>query len=164
MYNTGQFFNMHWDPMEEEGNKLNRLTTIFAILEDNCDDCGTQFPNIAIDWSNEDPAWCETMIDCTKELLTFPPKVGNAVFWRNRKDDGTIHEKALHAGLPTKNGTKMGLNIWTGNQPEETSDLYEWPEGTWDEEVSADLSNPDTIFQATPEPTSPVVPETVSQE
>lgn len=119
MYQAGQQYTSHFDPIHGDGG-TDRITTIFAILEDSCagehGHCGTQFPSILIDWKNEDPRWCE-VVDCNETALTIRPRSGNAVFWRNRRDDDSIHPKALHAGLPIQEGDKIGLNIWTGGKP-----------------------------------------------
>jgi prolyl 4-hydroxylase len=62
-----------------------------------------------------DEKWCE-FIDCDEPWdagVTFKPITGNAVFWKNLKEDGQGHQKTLHAGLPVTSGMKTGLNIWT---------------------------------------------------
>jgi len=108
-YTQNQEYRGHYD----WGIKNMRETTIFGILEANCDECGTQFPALAIDWSKEDPRWCE-IVECQMpHALTFKAIVGNAIFWRNLRRDGTGDRKTVHAGLPVRNGTKLGLNIWT---------------------------------------------------
>lgn len=58
-------------------------------------------------------------------MLTIKPKRGNAVYWRNLKDDGMADMRAVHSGLPLKEGSKMGLNIWTrnGGLPKELREL-----------------------------------------
>lgn len=90
-----------------------RVTTFFAILDDNCGEgCGTRFPRIMIDWQQESREFCK-FVDCDESMLTFKPQVGNAVFWKNMREDGSIHEDTLHTGLPVVSGTKIGLNIWT---------------------------------------------------
>lgn len=118
-YQAGQQYTPHLDPVSGDDG-TDRVTTIFAILADSCDGgggrCGTQFPEVLIDWAAEDPRWCE-VVDCAEKALTIRPRAGNAVFWRNRRDDGSIHPKALHAGLPIQGGVKVGLNIWTDGEP-----------------------------------------------
>ncbi|KAK1570071.1 uncharacterized protein LY79DRAFT_594541 [Colletotrichum navitas] len=93
-------------------NRTDRATTIFAILDESCGSkCGTMFPRIKINWTNQDGTWCD-YVDCDSETLTIKPKPGNAIFWRNRRDDNSIHPNSLHAGLPLHKGTKLGINIW----------------------------------------------------
>ncbi|KAJ0107093.1 2OG-Fe(II)oxygenase [Diaporthe amygdali] len=91
MYQAGQQYMPHWDPLSGDEGK-DRLTTIFAILADSCDGehdrCGTQFPGILIDWTAEDSRW-------------------------NRKDDVSVHPKPIYAGEPILESVKIGLNIWT---------------------------------------------------
>lgn len=47
--------------------------------------------------------------------VTFKPLAGNAAYWENFRPDGTGRgwDETWHAGLPVKEGTKVGLNIWT---------------------------------------------------
>lgn len=47
--------------------------------------------------------------------VIFKPLAGNAVYWENFRPDGTGRgwDETWHAGLPVKQGTKVGLNIWT---------------------------------------------------
>lgn len=47
--------------------------------------------------------------------VIFKPLAGNAVYWENFRPDGTGRgwDETWHAGLPVKEGTKVGLNIWT---------------------------------------------------
>lgn len=47
--------------------------------------------------------------------VVFKPLAGNAVYWENFRPDGTGRgwDETWHAGLPVKQGTKVGLNIWT---------------------------------------------------
>ncbi|KAJ0160256.1 putative prolyl 4-hydroxylase 3 [Colletotrichum tanaceti] len=126
-YVSGQEYMPHYDVLstkpppphgeEDDGseNATERLSTMFVILEDSCGThCGTQFPQIAIDWASEDPGWCE-FVDCMERRLTFPPRAGNAIFWKNLREDGSLHEDTLHAGLPLQHGAKVGLNIWMRN-------------------------------------------------
>lgn len=47
--------------------------------------------------------------------VVFKPLAGNAVYWENFRPDGTGRgwDETWHAGLPVKEGIKVGLNIWT---------------------------------------------------
>jgi hypothetical protein len=95
---------------------MNRITTLFAILEADCRECGTTFPKIAIDWKNEDTRWCDVM-DCgDTEHLTTKPVLGSALFWKNLHADGEGDSRVLHAGLSVKSGVRVGLNIWSRTQ------------------------------------------------
>ncbi|RDW84260.1 hypothetical protein BP6252_01850 [Coleophoma cylindrospora] len=126
-YVKGQQYKAHLDLLWSDltaQHHVDRNTTIFAILDDNCTDCGTQFPNIHVDLSATHQKWCEFM-DCTKSVLTVKPKKGNAVFWKNLLDDGMADMRSVHSGLPLTEGSKMGLNIWTrnGGFPKELREL-----------------------------------------
>ncbi|KAH8728903.1 hypothetical protein GQ44DRAFT_737119 [Phaeosphaeriaceae sp. PMI808] len=118
-YKAGQEFKPHWDHIQNAAipeNTTQRITTIFAVLEASCDECGTRFPLISIDWSKEDQRWCQ-FVDCTDtEGITIKPIPGNALFWKNLNSTGGGDSRTLHAGLPPVTGTKTGLNIWTESE------------------------------------------------
>lgn len=111
-YEQGQEYLPHFDWFTENSKTTDRLSTFFVILEADCVDCGTQFPDLDIDWRHQDPRWC-TYMDCTQEVLTTRNIVGSALYWVNLNATGHGREDMLHAGLPLSNGTKIGLNIWT---------------------------------------------------
>lgn len=112
-YQKSQEYRAHFDWGVKSAYKSERDTTFFGILQADCKHCGTQFPEIAIDWSRENPKWCD-FVECEDtEMLTFKAIEGSAVFWRNLDEAGRGDRRVLHAGLPVKNGTKIGLNIWT---------------------------------------------------
>lgn len=114
-YKSGQQFKPHWDHYQDQPvpiNKSQRLTTIFAILDASCSECGTRFPNLLVDWSKEDSRWCQ-FVDCNSTEITIRPIPGNAIFWKNLNVSNEGDYRTLHAGLPPLNGTKVGLNIWT---------------------------------------------------
>ncbi|KFY13280.1 hypothetical protein V491_06463 [Pseudogymnoascus sp. VKM F-3775] len=112
-YKEGQEYRAHYDWGVASEFKAERESTIFGILEGDCEKCGTQFPKIAIDWTKEDPRWCD-FVECDiLDALTFKATAGSAVFWKNLHVDGTGDLRTFHAGLPVGKGTKLGLNIWT---------------------------------------------------
>ncbi|KAJ0162661.1 Prolyl 4-hydroxylase 5 [Colletotrichum tanaceti] len=124
-YRAGQKFEPHWDhdqiaPPEDESRQAlteaesrQRLTTIFAVLEASCEECGTRFPSLSVDWEQEDRRWCR-FVDCEdKEGITVRAIPGNALFWKNFNSSNGGDERTLHAGLPPETGVKTGLNIWT---------------------------------------------------
>ncbi|KAH8896361.1 hypothetical protein GQ53DRAFT_819468 [Thozetella sp. PMI_491] len=111
-YQEGQEYRPHFDWIPEGEVDFNRFSTIFAILEASCDDCGTQFPEIDVDWTKRDKEWCE-YLDCSQNVLTTKNINGSALFWRNLDDDLRGRLDTMHSGLPAKGGFKIGLNIWT---------------------------------------------------
>ncbi|KAM0284406.1 hypothetical protein ACHAQH_001982 [Verticillium albo-atrum] len=50
-----------------------------------------------------------------KQGVVFKVIPGNAVYWENFRPDGSRRgwEETWHAGLPVKEGVKVGLNIWS---------------------------------------------------
>jgi prolyl 4-hydroxylase len=114
-YETNEAFRPHYDWFAEPEENP-RLSTIFGYLE--CDECvggSTQFPNLGGRFSAK---WC-AFVDCESEDaaaadgIGFKPLVGNAVFWMNYYANGTGHPGVLHAGMPVRQGRKIGLNIMT---------------------------------------------------
>lgn len=111
-YQPGQQYRIHYDWFPRPNPRsMNRFSSFFAILEADCENCGTAFPKIEL--ADElDPRWCDA-VDCTKSHFTSINRPGGAIFWRNLDDWGVPRTDVLHAGLPAINGTKFGLNIWT---------------------------------------------------
>lgn len=119
-YGPSEHFRLHndWGRKSPAGHE--RTTTFFAFLRADCDQCGTHFPHLAVDWSTRgsDEDWCR-LVECAslKNGTVFRPMEGSAVFWRNLDDDGVGDARVLHAGLPPEMGEKTGLNIWTREGP-----------------------------------------------
>lgn len=112
-YEQGQQFKPHYDwTTSPEGKVTDREATIFAFIDQTCDDCGTAFPTVSVDWSKKSRLWCE-FFDCGMEYLLSKPLRGSALYWRNVDSEGKGHPKTLHAGLPVSKGYKAGVNIWT---------------------------------------------------
>ena len=83
-----------------------------------CEGGGTNFPRLEMP---EDRRWCE-FIECPGESrgkdrpedgVTFRVRKGAAVFWTNFDADGRGYKETIHAGMPVRSGTKIGLNIWS---------------------------------------------------
>jgi prolyl 4-hydroxylase len=87
-----------------------------VYLEDGCEGGGTHFPRLK---GREDERWCE-FLECggdgDRDGVTFKPRKGAAVFWRNFDEDGKGYKETVHAGMPVTKGTKIGLNIWSWYQ------------------------------------------------
>lgn len=114
-YEEGQQYKPHFDwtaVTENNESKVDRISTFFVTLEANCTTCGTSFPRLQYDWEQEDIQLCR-YVECGQSSLVVKPIPGSALFWRNIHQNGTGDILTLHAGLPVKNGIKVGLNIWT---------------------------------------------------
>lgn len=110
-YHENGFFSYHHDQFPSPRNRLNRYSTFNVFLQGDCTGGGTHFPRIP---RPADSAWCK-YIDCesSEPGVIFKPIAGSAVFWVNTRDDGSGYEETLHAGMPVKSGTKVGMNIWS---------------------------------------------------
>ncbi|KAH8585778.1 2OG-Fe(II) oxygenase family oxidoreductase [Bisporella sp. PMI_857] len=102
--------NKTWNPaMPHRPN--NRLGSIFAYLEDDCDGGETYFPNVqgvSEDADGEKFSTTESGFG-----LLVKPRRGNAVFWNNLHSNGSGDSRTAHAGMPVRRGTKIGINIWS---------------------------------------------------
>ncbi|KAM3548314.1 hypothetical protein MY1884_009231 [Beauveria asiatica] len=89
----------------------NRLGSIFAYLEDDCDGGETYFPEIrGVAETADGRKFSRTE---SGEGLLVKPLRGNAVFWNNLHSDGSGDVRTAHAGLPVTRGRKIGINIWS---------------------------------------------------
>ena len=90
-----------------------------VYVDANCTGGGTNFPRLSMP---KDERWCE-FLECGEERqdeeggITFKPLKGAAVYWENFGSDGRGYEETWHAGLPVREGSKVGLNIWSWYQP-----------------------------------------------
>lgn len=111
-YQESQQFRLHYDWF---GGKTTheRVSTFFGILDADCDNCGTSFPRISVNWTAHDQRWCQ-YVDCESESLVIRPIPGSAIFWRNVLPGTLVGDKrTAHEGLPLTRGFKTGVNIWT---------------------------------------------------
>ncbi|KAF2860735.1 hypothetical protein K470DRAFT_257752 [Piedraia hortae CBS 480.64] len=119
-YVPGGHYSLHYD--WGSANKNARRESTFMVYVSASGDGGfegggTWFPRLSSPVSEEcgnDSQWCE-YIECggQREGVTFRPKAGRAVFWRNFDANGMGYKELIHAGLEVKKGVKVGLNIWT---------------------------------------------------
>lgn len=103
-----------------------------VYLAADCVGGGTNFPKLGWPGSR---AWCR-FLECDgdsegssdggadgehsngkAEGITFKPIKGNAIFWENLRADGRGIPETWHGAFPVKEGTKVGLNIWSWYQP-----------------------------------------------
>jgi prolyl 4-hydroxylase len=112
-YNVSGHYALHYD--WSSANPIARRVSSFMVyLEDECEGGGTKFPRLP---PQTDEKWCE-FVECPSdgEGVTFKPKKGSAVFWRNFDESGRGYKETIHAGMPVTSGTKIGLNIWSWYQ------------------------------------------------
>jgi prolyl 4-hydroxylase len=121
-YRNGQKFDMHHDWYEKpqvsrDGRRRawNRISSFFAILQDNCTAGETYFPyikpmtRIPLDRMHLSKSVWRMHEDGG---LVFPPIRRNALFWVNLFPTGKGDPRVEHAGLPVKEGLKTAINIW----------------------------------------------------
>jgi prolyl 4-hydroxylase len=116
---TGQRIQMHFDPptqvqIDTQNRKYNWLTSFFVYLDsEDCDGGETYFPQVS-------PLPRRGNLDRESPFTTGPegkglavkPRKGNAIFWQNLSANGTRLPGSIHAGLPIRHGSKIGMNIW----------------------------------------------------
>lgn len=119
-YGPSEYYNAHvdwFDTLHREnkgwGSRLyNRGASFFIYLEDACVGGGTHFPEISA-WTDDFRlAALQPLISTDGKGISFQPKKGNGIFWVNLRPDGIGDERLIHAGLPVKQGRKVGMNIW----------------------------------------------------
>lgn len=117
-YTEGQRFNQHWDWYEspqkvkgEDGKtrRWNRVASFFAILEDDCEEGETWFPQLTPVTDGGDNGLWRNHPDGG---IVFKPIKGNSLFWVNLQANGKGDKRVKHAGLPVKGGRKTAMNIW----------------------------------------------------
>lgn len=113
-YKQTQGYRNHFDWFgPSENMTTDRITTIFSILEADCDNCGTKFPLIRnLNLGAQDERWC-SIVNCSLQALTVLPIPGSGLFWRNLHSDGRGDLRMQHAGMPLTRGYKTGLNIFS---------------------------------------------------
>ena len=89
----------------------NRLGSIFAYIEDDCDGGETYFPDVkGVDESADGSKFSRSE---NGHGLLVKPRRGNAIFWNNLHPNGTGDPRTAHAGMPVTRGRKIGINIWS---------------------------------------------------
>ncbi|KAH9832430.1 prolyl 4-hydroxylase subunit alpha-3-like [Teratosphaeria destructans] len=109
-YNTTGHYDYHYD-WATASKTSRRQSTFMVYLQADCEGGGTNFPKLE---RPTDARWCD-FIECDgkDEGVTFKARKGAAVFWSNFDADGRGYQETIHAGMPVRSGTKIGLNIWT---------------------------------------------------
>ena len=119
-YGPSEYYNAHvdwFDVLHREAKGwssrlYNRGASFFIYLDDDCVGGGTDFPEINANFIPSQNAALESLISTDGKGISFVPKKGNGLFWVNLKPDGMGDERLVHAGLPVKQGRKVGMNIW----------------------------------------------------
>ncbi|KAH8692742.1 putative oxidoreductase [Talaromyces proteolyticus] len=121
-YNVSGHYRHHFD-WSGSGGAGDRVSTFMVYLQMNGTGGGTNFPRLRRPRGAE---WCR-FIECDDVTgknspdrlkgITFKPIEGNAIFWENLRADGSGYLETWHAALPVLSGTKVGMNIWSWNQP-----------------------------------------------
>lgn len=96
---------------------------VYLSSGEDCEGGGTNFPRLSLPASSDREAvgrWCE-LLECGEgsegvEGVTFKVRKGAAVFWSNFDAEGRGYKETIHAGMPVRSGTKVGLNIWSWYQ------------------------------------------------
>ncbi|ODM19330.1 hypothetical protein SI65_05948 [Aspergillus cristatus] len=131
-YNASGHYRHHFDWAGSAARGGDRVSTFMVYLAADCVGGGTNFPKLGWPGSR---AWCR-FLECDDssdndsesesgagaaaektEGITFKPIKGNAIFWENLRADGRGISETWHGALPVKEGTKVGLNIWSWYQP-----------------------------------------------
>ncbi|KAL5614815.1 hypothetical protein BROUX41_004904 [Berkeleyomyces rouxiae] len=139
-YTPGGHYSMHFDWSTGAGG-WGRVSSFmaWAHVSEDIQGGGTEFPYLpTVEARSGNAFWCK-FVECDApsssrpqstdmedgqqtlepgsavEGVIFKPIPGNAVYWENFRADGSGkgYQETLHAGLPVKQGTKVGLNIWT---------------------------------------------------
>lgn len=155
-YFPSQKYDLHTDFWPEHqiindgSNRLyNRVASFFVFLRDNCTEGYTYFPSVEPSHSSRDNPASDEQLEKwygdkvargerngEPEGVKFKPIKGNAVFWVNIRENGVGDRRLLHAGLPVKEGEKIGLNIWPrkfygrAGEEEEVKERKGWS-GNW---------------------------------
>lgn len=119
-YGPSEYYHAHvdWFDTLHRENKgwnsrlYNRGASFFLYLKDDCVGGGTHFPHIAIVIKKTHSGALQHLMTSAEGGISFEPRKGNGLFWVNLQPGGMGDDRLLHAGLPVKQGTKIGMNIW----------------------------------------------------
>ncbi|TAQ83467.1 hypothetical protein B7494_g8208 [Chlorociboria aeruginascens] len=123
-YGTGGHYTHHYD-WSGASRVQDRVSTFMVYVDTHPEIQGgeTEFPRMRMPMKRG--RWCEFLVCAEGEEremgVVFKPIKGNAVFWENLRADGMGFEETWHAGLPVKEGWKVGLNIWSWGPAREIS-------------------------------------------
>jgi prolyl 4-hydroxylase len=112
----GEHHTLHWDyyidpEPDSSGKVCNRVSSFFVYLSDVEKGGETYFPFLQPQTQYMDTRKFKRPEEDDGLGLMIRPLRGNAVFWMNMHNNGSVDERSMHAGMEVKNGTKYGLNI-----------------------------------------------------
>ena len=116
-YVENQKVDLHYDwhqgtlPVSKKSGKpYNRLASFFIYVNAGCTGGETWFPKVLIASTLQSSGKVRSVED--GQGVAVVPRAGSGVFWMNMDGAGVGDCRTLHAGLPVKSGTKIGMNIW----------------------------------------------------
>ena len=115
-YRPSELFGMHYDwfndPLVDKnsGERYNRVASFFLYLDANCTSGGTYFSRLPAPPEGRSEDRFSTTAN--RPGLVIVPRLGSGVAWLNLNGTGAEDERTLHAGLPVREGSKVGMNIW----------------------------------------------------
>lgn len=111
-YNVSGHYAHHYD-WATASPTARRASTFMVYLSSGADveGGGTNFPRLAHPGEGR---WCG-FVECDggDKGVTFKVRKGAAVFWTNFDAEGRGYRETIHAGMPVRRGTKVGLNVWS---------------------------------------------------
>ena len=114
-YGMGGHYVHHFD-WATASKAARRVSSFMVYLAANCTGGGTNFPRISRPKGQQWNNLLEKEGEDGAEGVTFRAVAGNAVFWMNFDAEGRGYQETIHAGMPVKSGSKVGLNIWSWYQ------------------------------------------------
>lgn len=115
-YFPGEQFSFHWDhfsdeEVEAEKAECNRPWSFFVTLTAPTSGGETYYPFVAAAPKTADGNKFSRTNNTGDLGLAVKPIAGNAVLWRNLDENWRSDDRTLHAGLPVKEGVKVGMNV-----------------------------------------------------
>ena len=123
-YGVGGHYAHHFD-WATASKAARRVSTFMVYLAANCTGGGTNFPRISRPKGKQWESFLEEEGEDGVAGVTFKAAAGNAVFWMNFDADGRGYQETIHASMPVKSGSKVGLNVWSWYQTGYLPEMHE---------------------------------------
>jgi len=96
-----------------EGKICNRAASFFLFLSDVEEGGETYFPKVSSPPSHLYVDGNKFKLPKNKDSsgVMVRPVKGNAIFWMNMLQNGTMDDRSMHAGMEVVKGTKYGMNV-----------------------------------------------------